>query len=156
MEGRLAMKTTVENRVQETSTRWRAPRYWLLGAAAVSCWALSYHLAAGPGEVLAPLYAADLPVEAVSTVDLFFYQLAALVAGGAVGMVVAAFRTEWRKPLAWFIGTHYLAISAVSLGFSFAWFGDPFGLIQWAVFSPLALITILAARSTKSPATARD
>lgn len=121
-------------------------RYGLLLGAALSGSAVVYHFVSGNTEVMVPLYAADLPPEVTAVLDIVWYDIALLAAIGAIGMLVAAYRPAWRMPLAWFIGGHYLALALLCLGFSFAWFGNPWDLIQWVIFGPIALITIWAAR----------
>ena len=122
-------------------------RVVLLLAAGLSGATLAYHFISGTAEVMMPLYAAGLPAEVVGVIDVVWYDMALLAGLGGIGMVVAAYRQQWRLPLAWFIGGHYLVLALLCLAMSFIWFGNPLGLIQWAIFAPLGLMTIWAARA---------
>jgi hypothetical protein len=124
----------------------RTRRYALLAAAALCAAVLGYHVLS-TGEVLDPVYAAALPTEAKGLLDVLWYDMALLIALGGVGMIAAAYNPRWRVPLAWFVGGHYLALSALCLVFSFRWFGEAWSLIHWAVFAPMSLVTIWAAKS---------
>ena len=128
----------------------RLARNVLLAAAAASGLALGYHLISTP-EVMAPLHASAVPATSASVLDVLWYDMAILAAIGGIGMAVAAFRVEWRTPLAWFIGGHYIALSLLCLGIGLAWFGHPWELAQWAIFAPLAGVTVWAARSAPGP-----
>lgn len=122
----------------------RAGRNAFLLSSAVSLIVVAYHIIATP-EVMDPVYSANLPPASAGVLDVLWYQMAALVACAALATLVAAFRNDWRRPVAWIIGGHFLVISAICLFFSFAWFGHPWGLLQWAFFGPVGLITFWAA-----------
>ncbi|WP_234819269.1 hypothetical protein [Sinorhizobium meliloti] len=122
------------NRLQDG----RAGRIALLMASALNAVAAIYHIIGGTPEVMYPVYSANLPPASAGVLDILWYQMAALIAGGAVATLVAAFRSDWRWPVAWIIGGHFLVVSGICLFFTFVWFGNPWGLIQWAIFGPAA------------------
>lgn len=125
---------------------WTLRRIGLLLGVAVSAAGLRYHIMDGTAEVMAPVYASDLPREAAAVLDLIWWQVSALIAGGGIAMAVAAFRPEWRRPVAWLVGGHYLVIAAICLVCSFMWFGTALGLTQWIIFGALGLLMAWAAR----------
>ncbi|MFD1942562.1 hypothetical protein [Paradevosia shaoguanensis] len=125
--------------------RWTLRRYGLLLGAALSAVGARYHIAVGTSKVLEPMHATALPREVTTIIDLMWWQIAALIVMGGVAMAVAAFRTEWRRPIAWLLGGHYLVISAICIAISYSWFGTPLGLFQWVIFGSLGLLTIWAA-----------
>ncbi|YCI06540.1 hypothetical protein M1D34_26070 (plasmid) [Ensifer sp. D2-11] len=123
----------------------RAGRSALLVASAINAVAAIYHIMGGTPEVMYPVYSANLPSASAGVLDILWYQMAALIAGAAVATLVAAFRSDWRWPVAWIIGGHFLVVSGICLFFTFVWFGDPWGLVQWAIFGPVGLIIFWAA-----------
>jgi len=80
--------------------RWTLRRYGLLLGAALSAVGARYHIAVGTSKVLEPMHATALPREVTTIIDLMWWQIAALIVMGGVAMAVAAFRTEWRRPIA--------------------------------------------------------
>lgn len=90
------MRTDLVNRPQDGS----AGRSALLVASAVNAVAAIYHIIGGTPEVMYPVYSANLPPSSAGVLDILWYQMAALIVGGAVATLVAAFRSDWRWPVA--------------------------------------------------------
>ena len=124
---------------------WTLRRYGLLAGVVLSGAGGRYHIAAGTAEVMGPVHAAELAPDVTAILDVMWWQMAALILGGGVAMAVAAFKAEWRRPVAWLVGGHYLVISVICLGFSVMWFGSPLGLFQWMIFGTLGLLLVWAA-----------
>lgn len=124
-----------------TVRRMRNAKLILISAAALSTVIGSYHLIGGTPEVMQPVYTSELPRESASVLDVLWYHMALLMGCTSAALLVAAFRESWRNPVAWIIGGHFALLSAVCLYLSFAWFGHPWGLAQWVLFLPLALLT---------------
>lgn len=126
-------------------TMKRGARYAFTVASAISAVSAIYHLIGGTPEVMHPLYAANLPPESAGILDVLWYQMAALLVGAAVATLFAAYRSHWRLPVAWMIGSHFLITSAICLIFSFSYFGNAWGLPQWILFALIGIITFWAA-----------
>jgi hypothetical protein len=134
----------------DTRSPWvgRAGRNAFLLASALSGIVVTFHIVATP-QIMDPVYSANLPPALTGVLDVLWYQMAAVVACAAFASLAAAFRNAWRWPVAWIVGGHFLMVAAICLFFSFAWFGHPWGLLQWTFFGPVGLITFWAA--SRSP-----
>ena len=133
------------SKAASTTGGWTVRRYALLLGTVFSAAGLRYHIMAGTPEVMGPVYASDLPRDAAAILDVLWWQMSALIAGADIAMAVAAFRVEWRRPVAWIVGGHYLVIAAICLAGSVMWFGSPWALIQSPIFGALGLLMIWAA-----------
>lgn len=137
---------TILNETPHLAARgWTARRYGLMLGVALSAVGGRYHIAVGTPMVMGPVYDAALPPKVAAILEVMWWQMAGLIIGGGVAMAVAAFKVEWRRPVAWLVGGHYLVIAVICLAVSYLWFGSPLGLFQWMVFGSLGLLLVWAA-----------
>ncbi|WP_240231567.1 hypothetical protein [Devosia lacusdianchii] len=136
---------TILNETHALAVRgWTARRYGLMVGVVLSAVGGRYHIAVGTQMVMGPVYEAALPPKVAAILEVMWWQMAALIIGGGVAMAVAAFKVEWRRPLAWLVGGHYLVIAVICLAISIVWFGSPLGLFQWMIFGSLGLLLVWA------------
>jgi hypothetical protein len=127
-----------------------AGRAWFLAAGVVGLAGTAVHVLAGGPEVMGPLYASELPLASVAVLDVVWQQVTALLLGGALVAGLAAFRPQWRRPVAWLLGGHYLVIAAIFLVWGGIWFASPWPMPQWVLF--LAMAGLMFAGQVTRPA----
>jgi hypothetical protein len=145
MEAEAAMTTNG----QMTKGRW-----WFIGAAMVGLVTATVHVFAGGAEVMDPLYGSAVPRPAVAVLDVVWQQITALLLGGSVASLWAAFHPGWRRPVAWLVGGHYLIIAVLFLVLGAYWFQSPWPMPQWSAFLVMVGLLSVGARTHQGSATA--
>lgn len=120
--------------------------WWFAVAAVLAALATVVHAFAGGSEIMDPLFASNNPLASTAVLDVVWQQVTALLLGSTVVIGAAAFRAEWRRPVAYLIGGHFAVIAAIFLVLGWKWFQSPWPMPQWIFFVPIVALLFLGVR----------
>ncbi len=133
----------------DAKTGAAAINYWFVGAGALALLGTGVHIFAGGPEIMTPLYASNVPRMTIAVMDVIWWQVSAMLLGTTFACAIAAFRNEWRKPVAYLVGGHFVLIGVAFLGLGAQWFSSPWPMPQWVLFLGMAALMFAGMRRAR-------
>lgn len=121
------------------------PSRWFLAAGVLFVTAAAFHLVVS-AVVMPQVYASGLRPEILMVLDVCWYNVAVMLFGSAVVVLVAMRRPVWRVPAAWVLAAWCVCSALLFVGFGLYWFGSITKVPSWAAFLALSAVLIVAIR----------